>query len=279
MKWIRAEKINKRLDSLQVLKDVDLYLEKGELVGLVGPNGAGKTTLLRILSGFLKPDSGTFQIDEWIPSLHPLPCGGKEKGEGGFTSKRDGQCDRKKQLSKILAYLPQGQEIHWPLSVEKVVSLGRIPHLMPWEQLGAEDQEAVQEAMAITDILALAERSMDRLAGGEKRLVLLARALATKPSIILADEPVQGLDPSHGLQVMELLRKFVSGGCGAVVVLHDLALAARFCDRVILLNQGRVMASGRPEEVLTAEHLAKSYHIEAKYGNNDGFFVVPWRRL
>lgn len=252
MSWIQAKQIHKTLDGLQVLSGVDLNLEKGEVLGLVGPNGAGKTTLLRILSGFLKPDSGMVRIGEGVNGA---------------------------ALSQMMSYLPQGQEIHWPLSVENVVSLGRIPHLMPWEKLNAKDEDAVRNAMAETDTLALAARSMDHLAGGEKRLVLLARALATQPSIILADEPVQGLDPSHGLQVMELLKRFVSGGRGAVVVLHDLALAARFCDRVVLLHQGSVLASGRPEEVLTAEHLAKSYHIEAKYGNGDGFFVVPWRRL
>ena len=252
MKWIDARKIHVSLDGQSILKDVDFCLEEGEVLGLVGPNGAGKTTLLKVLAGLLKPDSGEVKIGQGI----------------------EGQ-----PLSKIMAYLPQGQEIHWPLTVRRIVALGRIPHLMPWQQPGSADETAIEKAMADTDILHLSERSVDHLAGGEKRLVLLARALATQPSMILADEPVQGLDPSHGLQVMELLRQFAVGGRGVIVVLHDLTFATRFCDRVVLLHQGKVMAQGRPEEVFSADHLKASYHIEAKYGPKDDFFILPWRRL
>ena len=108
---------------------------------------------------------------------------------------------------------------------------------------------------------------------------MIARLLAGEPKILLADEPVQGLDPAHALQVMELLRDVVEGGCGVLGVLHDLALAARFCDRVLLLSQGKITASGRPEEVFSPEHLKASYHIEAKYGSGYGFYVVPWKRI
>ena len=242
MKLIVANKISIQLDGLQVLQDIDLELEKGEILGLVGPNGAGKTTLLRCLAGILDPDEGTVS----------------------------------KMSAKELAYLPQGQVVHWPLSVRRVVALGRIPHLMPWQELGAEDERAIEQAMNDTDVAHLAERPVDHLAGGERSLVLLARAIATQPSVILADEPVQGLDPAHGLQVMELLQRFALAGRGVIVVLHDLTLAARFCHRLLLLHQGKVMASGKPEEVLAAENLEKSYHIEAKYGAPGEFYIVPW---
>lgn len=252
MTWICAQKINVRLDGIPVLKNVDLQVEKGEMLGLVGPNGAGKTTLLKVLARLLKPDAGSVDIAGGI------------KGQA---------------FSQTVAYLPQGHEVHWLLSVERLVSLGRIPYLMPWQRLRSHDKKAVEQAMIDTGIFHLAERSIDHLAGGERSLVLLARALATQPSIILADEPVQGLDPAHGLQVMELLRGFALSGRGVVVVLHDLTLAARFCHRIVLLNEGQVMASGHPEKVLKAENLRRSYHIEAKYGSHEDFYVIPWKRL
>ena len=186
---------------------------------------------------------------------------------------------KKDHLARQVAYLPQGQVIHWPLSVKRLVSLGRIPHLMPWEQLGPEDEKAIAQAMEDTDVAHLRDRFVDHLAGGERNLVLLARALATQPSVLLADEPVQGLDPAHGLQVMELLSRFSNFERGVIVVLHDLTLAARFCHRLVLLHQGKILASGKPEEVLVPENLKKSYHIEAKYGTGGEFYVIPWTKI
>jgi iron complex transport system ATP-binding protein len=251
MNMIEAKKIRVRFDGHEILQDVNLELRKGEVLGLIGPNGAGKSTLLKVLIGEIAPECGNVRI-------------------------LDG---KKSQLAKKVAYLPQGQTIHWPLSVKRLVSLGRIPHLMPWEALGAEDEKAIAQAMADTDVAHLKERFVDHLAGGERNLVLLARALATQPSVLLADEPVQGLDPAHGLQVMELLSRFANFERGVIVVLHDLTLAARFCHRLVLLHQGKVLASGKPEEVLSPENLKKSYHIEAKYGTGEDFYIVPWKTV
>jgi len=251
MNLIEAKKIRVSFDGLPILQDVDLELRQGEVLGLIGPNGAGKSTLLKTLIGEVTPESGSVRI-------------------------LDGKKDH---LSRRVAYLPQGQVIHWPLSVERLVSLGRIPHLMPWEGLGPEDKKAIAQAMEDTDVAHLKDRFVDHLAGGERNLVLLARALATQPSVLLADEPVQGLDPSHGLQVMEFLSRFVNHERGAIVVLHDLTLAARFCHRLVLLHQGKVLASGKPEEVLVPENLKASYHIEAKYGTPGEFYIVPWRKI
>jgi iron complex transport system ATP-binding protein len=251
MKLIEAQKIRVSFDGLPVLQDVDLELRKGEVLGLIGPNGAGKSTLLKAIIGEIKPESGSVKI-------------------------LDGKKDH---IEKKVAYLPQGQVIHWPLSVKRLVSLGRIPHLMPWEQLGPEDEKAIARAMEDTDVAHLKDRFVDHLAGGERNLVLLARALATQPSVLLADEPVQGLDPAHGLQVMDFLSRFANSERGVIVVLHDLTLAARFCHRLVLIHQGKVLASGKPEEVLSPENLKRSYHIEAKYGAGDEFYIVPWKKV
>jgi len=256
MNLIRAEGLKVALDGVPVLEDVSFSLEQGEIVGLVGPNGAGKTTLLKLLTGALNPEQGKVEI----------------------LGKSAARISRQ-TLARQLGYLPQEAEVHWPLAVERVVALGRVPHLMPWEDLQASDERIIEDAMRATDTLHLEGRRVDHLAGGEKALVMIARLLAGEPKILLADEPVQGLDPSHALQVMELLRGIASNDRGVLVVLHDLALASRFCDRILLLHEGKIAASGRPEEVFSPEHLKASYHIEAKYGNGDGFYVVPWKRL
>jgi iron complex transport system ATP-binding protein len=256
MSLIRAEGLKVSLDGIPVLEDVSFSLAKGEIVGLVGPNGAGKTTILNLLTGALKPQAGCIEI--------------LGRPVRGFSAQ---------ELARKLGYLPQEAEVHWPLAVERVVALGRVPHLMPWEDLSVTDEKIIEDAMRATDTLHLRSRRIDHLAGGEKALVMIARLLAGEPEILLADEPVQGLDPAHALQVMELLRSVVSGGRGVLVVLHDLALASRFCDRILLLDHGKILASGRPQEVFSPENLKASYHIEAKYGAGGEFFVVPWRRI
>ncbi|MBU9888645.1 MAG: ABC transporter ATP-binding protein [Candidatus Omnitrophica bacterium] len=256
MNLLEAKNLRVLLDGMPVLEDVSFSLAKGELVGLVGPNGAGKTTALRAVTGALKSGGGEVKVF------------GKELKE--FIPR---------ELARRLGYLPQEAEVYWSIAVERVVALGRVPFLMPWEDLRHADETIIENAMRSTDTLRLKRRRIDHLAGGEKALVMIARLLAGEPEVLLADEPVQGLDPSHALQVMELLKGIAESGRGVLVVLHDLALAARFCHRILLLHQGKIVASGRPEEVFSPEHLKASYHIEAKYGNGDGFFVVPWRRV
>ncbi|MFA6600852.1 MAG: ABC transporter ATP-binding protein [Candidatus Omnitrophota bacterium] len=241
-----------------VLEDVRFDLAPGEVVGLIGPNGAGKSTLMKMFVRLLEPSTGSLLFDG--KPLSGIPPG---------------------TLARQMAYLPQSQEIYWPLTAGKVVALGRIPHLAPWESLGPEDEEAIAEAMRATDTLHLAGRPVDQLAGGEQRLVLIARLLASAPSVILADEPVMGLDPCHELQVMELFRDLaVRKGKSVAVVLHNLTLAARFCDRIFLMHRGKILTAGAPDLVLREEYLRESYGIEARYGREkDGFYVIPWKRI
>jgi iron complex transport system ATP-binding protein len=240
-----------------VLDNIDFSIGKGELVGLIGPNGAGKTTLLKILAGLQQADSGTVKLDD--KPLH--------------------QIDRK-QLARTLAYLEQGAVAHWPLTVRRVIELGRFPHLNPWQSLSEQDQQIVAQAMEMADVDLLKGRTVTTLSGGERLRVMLGRIFATQPEIIIADEPIAALDPYHQLHTMELLKEHCQRGGSAVVVLHDLNMAARFCDRLVLLNLGHIVQDSSPEEMLTSENLTSVYGISVECIRHDkGLWVVPRDRV
>lgn len=257
MTMLHAIGLTARLGGRQVLETVDFSLAGGEMVGLLGPNGAGKTTLLRCLAGLLAPATGEVTLDG-----RPLD-----------------RWDRAARARQI-AYLPQGGECHWPISVRDLVTLGRLPYRTGWTRPTEADRAAVERAIAFVDVADLAGRPADRLSGGEKARVLLARALAGEPPLILADEPISGLDPAHRLEVMGLLRRLTESGTAVVVVLHDLTLAARYCHRLVLMQDGRVAADGPPDAVLTAQALGRVFGIRAHFDRlPDGPLVVPVARL
>jgi len=251
---IEAEDVFVRLGSVDALQGVDFTADAGEIVGLIGPNGSGKTTLLRALANLRDPDRGRVRY------------AGRSAAEAGAA-----------ELSRQIAYLAQGGEVHWPMRVEALVALGRLPHRRSFQKGGEADRLAVERAMAAADVAPLRERTMSQISGGERMRVLLARALAVEAPMLLADEPVAALDPLHQLQVMDLLRQKAASGGGVVVVLHDLALAARFCDRLVLLDRGRVLASGTPRAVLTDANIAAAFGVDVVRGEHDGAgFVLPW---
>jgi iron complex transport system ATP-binding protein len=241
-----------------ILDQVDLALGRGEMLGLIGPNGAGKSTLLRLLAGVLPADAGHLSLDGQ-PFERLL----------------------RQQRARRIAYLPQLHQVAWPLSVERLVELGRLPHLEPWQQPGSQDRAIIERVIVQTDLLALRQRRFDNLSGGEQARVLLARALVTEPDILLADEPVAALDPAHQLDVMELLSDHCDKGHSVIVVLHDLTLAAHYCDRLQLLFEGATLAEGLVEEVLSEENLAQAYAIELSAPDESAClpFALPWRRL
>jgi iron complex transport system ATP-binding protein len=162
-----------------------------------------------------------------------------------------------------MGYLVQGAMAYWPFSVEKVIELGRIPYQKWWQQASGEDQQKVEAAMTKTETLAFRNRIVTTLSGGEQTLVMLARIFATEPELIFADEPVAALDPYHQLHVMEILRNHAAENRAAIVVLHDLSLAARFCDRLYLLNHGKLDCSGSVSDVLTRENIARVYGVDS----------------
>lgn len=253
MVGIVADRLGVMRGPQRVLHDVSLAWQPGTLVGVLGPNGAGKSTLVRALLGLL-PHSGDVAID----------------GVPRSTLSRA-------QIARRIAYLPQGQTLHWPVTVERLVALGRLPHLAPFSRLSPADRAAVTTAMARADVAHLSTRSATDLSGGERARVLLARALAVEAPALIADEPLASLDPAHQIEGMELLRAQADDGGLVVAVLHDLTLAARFCDRVLVLAGGAVAADGPPREVLTPALLAQVYGITAHTGDHG--LLVPLDRI
>jgi iron complex transport system ATP-binding protein len=248
---LQADGLTVRLKAREVLRGLSLLADAGELTAVIGPNGAGKTTLLRALAGLIPTVAGRALLDgraiaEW-PRL---------------------------SVARALAYLPQERTVNWALSARNIVALGRLPYQPLGTRESAADRQAIAGAIAAMDIVALADRPLFAMSGGEKARVLLARALAQEPQVIVADEPAAGLDPAHQLQLFHHLRAFVAGGRTALVALHDLSLAARFCHKLVLLNAGRAIAAGAPAEVLTFAHLAAAYGIRAEYRTIDGVATV-----
>jgi iron complex transport system ATP-binding protein len=250
---LRAEGVTVRLGGRVVVDHVALNLRAGELVALVGPNGAGKTTLMRALAGLL-PASGTVEV-----SGRPL----------------DQLAARER--ARALAYLPQGHIFHWPMSVAAVVALGRHPHADPFSSPSPADRAAVSRALATTATEAFASRAVTALSGGERARVALARALATEAPILLADEPTASLDPRHQLVVMNLLRRAIQGGGAVLAILHDLTLAARFADRVLVMQGGRIVADAAPADALSPARIAQVFGVDA-ISVDTGEGVVPIAR-
>jgi iron complex transport system ATP-binding protein len=222
-----------------LLSKVSMQINAGEVLGVIGPNGAGKSSLLKLLAGVCAPTTGLIKL--------------------GSTPLNDCIAGHK---ARTVAYLEQRPHVHWPLTVTQVVSLGRLPHAASSD---ADSVAAVHAAIEFTGIAMLAQRQFNTLSEGEKMLVNISRVLAAQPRVILADEPTAALDPYHQLLVLELLRTLASQGKGILVVLHELNLAARFCDRLLLLAEGRIVSEGEPAVVLSANHIAQAYHIDAVY--------------
>lgn len=236
MTLLVLENLTVRRGPCPVLEGVTLRVEEGAFIGLIGPNGAGKTTLLRAAQGLL-PFEGT-------STLAALPAA---------------------ERARRAAWLPQAREVAWPVSVETLVALGRVPHLGLGARMAAADHAAVDRALAHMGLGGMRARIATRLSGGEQARALIARMLAQETPLLLADEPIAGLDPAAQIATMRVFAGLAAQGRGVVASLHDLGLAARHCSRLVLLGGGRVVADGPPAQVLSAENLAQVFGIRAFY--------------
>jgi iron complex transport system ATP-binding protein len=240
MNTIRASQLSFSRGPRPILKDIDLTLQPGRLTAILGPNGAGKSTLLANMAGLSKPNRGHVEL------------GGTEL-----------RALSSRERARRIAYLPQLPEIAWPIDVETLVGLGRIPFAGVATE--RENCMAVLRAMEMTATTHWSRRLVTELSGGERARVLLARVFAGTSQWILADEPFTGLDPAHQFEAVESVRRFVAEGGGVVLTVHDLSLAARTADRVIVLNDGRIVADGTPEEALDPAVLRSVYGVETEW--------------
>lgn len=250
MTLLSVENLSVRLGHRQVLNGLGFEVEAGEFVGLIGPNGAGKSTLLR-------------SVLDLVPTQGHIRLSGEVAGA----------MNARRRAARV-AYLAQEREIAWAVPVETIVALGREPHRAGFAALTTQDRTIIDAAMQRMDIEAFRDRIATELSGGEKARVLTARALAQDAPLLLADEPTAGLDPAHQISLMRLFASLAAGGKSVVASLHDLGLAARWCSRLLLLHEGRIVADGSPKQVLTPQNLRDIYGVEAFFGEAGGTPVI-----
>nr|CBH37983.1 probable ABC transporter, ATP-binding protein [uncultured archaeon]CBH39917.1 probable ABC transporter, ATP-binding protein [uncultured archaeon] len=247
---LEIKDVNFSYGSRAALEDVTMSIGEGEIVSLVGPNGSGKTTLLKCINRILKLQKGTVLVEE-----------------------KDINKIKLKELAKLLSYVPQSVSHSFPSTVFEIVLIGRKPHL-DWS-VSSRDKEIVSNILSLMGLKDKALRQSNELSGGEYQKVLIARALAQEPQVLLLDEPTSNLDLKHQLDVLNLITSIVKKkNIAAVMAMHDLNLASRFSNKMIFLNGGMIYDAGKPENVLTERNIRKVYGVEAIVNKNAGYFQV-----
>jgi iron complex transport system ATP-binding protein len=229
------------------LVDTTLEVAEGRWTAVVGPNGAGKSTLAHLLTGTISPAAGVVEF----------------RG-------RPIRASRRRALAAAIGVVPQVEHLPPSLTVREVVAMGRYPHLGPWQQEGAVDRDAITRALETCDVVELTRRSVGSLSGGERQRVRVARALAQEPTALVLDEPTAALDLDHEMAVFELLRTLVGAGITVLLVTHHVNLAARYADRLVLIDGGRICAAGSPAEVLTTQAVSAVYGWPIRIGRHPG---------
>ena len=250
MTLLSIRDLHATLGGKPVLNGVSFDLAPGEFIGLIGPNGAGKSTLMRAALGLV---ASTGQVE---------------------LSGRSNATFSALERALLVSYLPQEREIAWSMTVENLIWLGRAPHRSSFRPVSNEDKRAVEAAIETMEVGGLLARTANSLSGGEKARVLVARALAQEAPLLLADEPTSGLDPAHQIALMRNFAALAGKGHGVVACLHDLGLAARWCTRLVMLVDGKIVAGGDPQSVLTPERLRDVYHVETYRTEHAGGLIV-----
>ncbi|PPC85132.1 MAG: ABC transporter [Hyphomicrobium sp.] len=248
---LRADQIFVHRGHSAVLSNINVDIAPGEFVAVVGANGSGKSTLLKTLAGLQNVHKGQVLLGDVALSSY-----------------------ERRTLAKSIAYLPQDRTVHWNMTCERVVALGRLPHRNFVAGDSATDANIITEAMERMDVVRFAQRPIATLSGGEKARVLIARTLAQQATFIIADEPTAGLDYVHTLQFCDELRRIASQRRAIIIALHDLSIAARYADRIVILRRGACIANGPPAQVLSTGNLAAAFDINSIVTEVNGMPVV-----
>lgn len=257
---LEVEDIDVRYGSAKVLERINFSAAKGEFVGVIGPNGSGKTTLLRSISRVLKPEVGAVYLDR--NEIYSM---------------------RGREVARNIAVVSQETEIGFEFTALEIVLMGRNPHLRRLQMESGKDFEIARNAMKTTNTLHLAERPVTELSGGERQRVFIARALAQQPKLLLLDEPYVHLDISNQIEILGLIKNLTGDGLTVISVFHDLNLASIYCDWLILLHNGKIKATGAPDEILTPDNVKKVYNVDAVVKKNPAtnsvyLTMLPYRQ-
>lgn len=245
-KIIEVDSLHFGYNGSEILRGVSLHLKAGEVVGIIGPNGSGKSTLLKLISGLFSPWKGRVKIKG-------LPLEGY--------SRRD--------IARIIATVAQDMDRDFPFTVREIVAMGRSPYLGRFAIEGKGDKQVISDALERTDISHYGDRFPYQLSGGERQRMVIARALAQEPEVLLMDEPTSYLDLNHQIDINRLMLQLVKEkGLGVIYVTHDLNIAAECCDRVLMLKDGEILAQGKPEEVISGENIETVYGCHALVDKN-----------
>jgi iron complex transport system ATP-binding protein len=253
---LEINNLNFEYTGVKVLKDINFKIKDGEFVSIIGPNGSGKSTLLKLINNIYRPKSGNILI--YGKNINKYKA---------------------KDLAKKVALVPQNININYEFSVEDIVLMGRYPYIGRFGKEGDEDYEIINESLKLTNTYSLKKRNINEISGGERQRVIIAKALAQKPSLILLDEPTSHLDINYQIEILTLLRKLNKNkGSTIILVIHDINLASRYSDNLILLNKGKVLGIGKPNEVINKYNIEKAYNLKVAIEKNritDSIQITP----
>ncbi len=253
---LEVKDVHSYYGGMKVLEKINLSASKGDFIGIIGPNGSGKTTLLKTISKILKPRIGTVFLDE-----------------------RDVFGMKSIEIARKMAVVPQHTSINFDFTVIDIVLMGRSPHLRRFESEDHEDVKIAKKAMELTNTLHLADRLIGEVSGGEMQRIIIARALTQEPKVLLLDEPTANLDINYQIEILGLIKRLAQEGLTVITAIHDLNLAARYCNTLVILDRGKILSIGTPEEVLTAENIKKAFHIDTvikRHPITSLIYVIPF---